>query len=154
MSTGRAGGDRVIRSDLVACYCPIICANFTRVPNDIDGEKHLNTILPQVVLASVLTSEMSPPVGLAELSLFPANRQQTIESRRRTHPQWSRGLSMEVYLRRDERLDELEHAKDGRMTTWCVLLPFFRSIQSDSRSRVLAPRDDPQTLDFLCACET
>jgi len=34
-------------------------------------------------------------------------------------------------------MDVHEHAKDGRLVTW-----------------VLAPRDDPTTLDFLCSCET
>jgi hypothetical protein len=79
---------------------------------------------------------MSSQVDLASLSLFPATRAQTIESRERSHLEWARGLSMEDFLRRDEIMEGYEHAENGRLTTW-----------------VLAPRADPETLDFFCACE-
>jgi hypothetical protein len=75
-------------------------------------------------------------VNLALLSLFPATAAQTIESRKRSHIEWGRWLSMEDFLRRDEILEKLEHANGDKLTTW-----------------VLAPRDDPETLDFFCACE-
>ncbi|KDQ61629.1 hypothetical protein JAAARDRAFT_150491 [Jaapia argillacea MUCL 33604] len=74
---------------------------------------------------------------LSDLSLFPATREQTIESRRRTHPQWAKGLSMDEWLRRDELMEEMEFYKDGKLVIW-----------------VLAPRNDPKSLNFRCSCET
>lgn len=73
---------------------------------------------------------------LHSLSIFPATREQTIESRKRTVAHWRVRLSEEEYMKRDEVMDDYEHARE-KMTTW-----------------VLAPRSDPQTLDFLAACET
>ncbi|KAI5121874.1 hypothetical protein M0805_001082 [Coniferiporia weirii] len=73
----------------------------------------------------------------ASLTLFAATREQTLESRKRTFPQWGRGLTLEQYLARESQLDVAEHAASGKFTTW-----------------VLAPRDDPTTLDFKCSCET
>ncbi|KAH7105985.1 hypothetical protein BKA62DRAFT_651637 [Auriculariales sp. MPI-PUGE-AT-0066] len=74
---------------------------------------------------------------LALYSLYAATSEQVLESRKRTHVQWGRGASLSEYLKRDARLDIHEHARDGRLITW-----------------VLAPRNDPSSLDFLCACET
>ncbi|TDL23748.1 hypothetical protein BD410DRAFT_148606 [Rickenella mellea] len=74
---------------------------------------------------------------LALLSLFVATPEQILASRKRTFPHWGRGLTENQYLARDAYLDIQEHALDGKMTTW-----------------VLAPRADPTTLDFKCACET
>ncbi|OCH93350.1 hypothetical protein OBBRIDRAFT_328171 [Obba rivulosa] len=74
---------------------------------------------------------------LASLSLFPATREQTIESRKRTADIWKKDLTVNEYILRDETMDSHEHAAGGRLTTW-----------------VLAPRDDPTTLDFMCSCET
>ncbi|EKM56951.1 uncharacterized protein PHACADRAFT_91589 [Phanerochaete carnosa HHB-10118-sp] len=71
------------------------------------------------------------------LSLFAATPEQVIESRKRTHMEWARGLSMEEYLKRDEIMDFQEHAANGKLMTW-----------------VLASRSDPTTLDFKCSCET
>ncbi|KAH8823266.1 hypothetical protein DL96DRAFT_1532808 [Flagelloscypha sp. PMI_526] len=75
--------------------------------------------------------------ALAHLTLFPATYSQARESRLRTHPDWSRGVTKEAYLRRDDYLATLDVAKDGKLTVW-----------------VLAPRNDPETLDFLCSCES
>ncbi|GJE86632.1 acetyltransferase domain-containing protein [Phanerochaete sordida] len=74
---------------------------------------------------------------LSSLSLYLATPEQLVESRRRTHVIWSRGLGMQEYLKRDELMDYEEHADNGKLMTW-----------------VLAPRDDSITLDFLCSCET
>ncbi|PFH45908.1 hypothetical protein AMATHDRAFT_70907 [Amanita thiersii Skay4041] len=46
-------------------------------------------------------------------------------------------MSEEDYLLRDVMAEKDEHARDGRLITW-----------------VLAPRNEPQTLKFLCSCET
>jgi hypothetical protein len=61
-------------------------------------------------------------VDWSQISLFRATPAQIIESRKLSHVEWSQGLSMEAYLERDARLDDLEHAKDGRLTTWYVNL--------------------------------
>ncbi|KAL1746773.1 hypothetical protein HDZ31DRAFT_33402 [Schizophyllum fasciatum] len=74
---------------------------------------------------------------LKDLSLYLATREQAIESRKRSFKQWNNGLSLEQYLARDVALENQENAIDGKFLTW-----------------VLAPRDDPETLDFKCACET
>ncbi|KAG2153231.1 hypothetical protein DEU56DRAFT_773828 [Suillus clintonianus] len=75
-------------------------------------------------------------VDLASLSLFPATRAQVEESWRRTWPQWGGALCLTEYLARETEMECMDHAKDGKMITW-----------------VLAPRDDPTTLDFMCSCE-
>lgn len=56
-------------------------------------------------------------IDLASLSLFPATPEQVLESRKRTFPQWGRGLTLDQYLRRDAAMDVHEHAK-GKLTTW------------------------------------
>jgi hypothetical protein len=75
--------------------------------------------------------------AVAALSLFPATLEQVWQSRNRTFVEWGRGRTLEAYLERDRILDRFEHAADGKLITW-----------------VLAPRDDPTTLDFKCSCET
>lgn len=92
--------------------------------------------------------------SIASLTLYPATYEQKIESRKRTCPQWGRGLSEEEYLTRDAKLDVLEHATDGKMTTWFVCSFIYLGYESEFVIRVLVPRDDPTTLDFKCACET
>ncbi|KAF9243790.1 hypothetical protein BU15DRAFT_86226 [Melanogaster broomeanus] len=77
------------------------------------------------------------PSDLASLTLFPATPAQVLESRKRTWPQWGGALTEEQYLERDAQMEAMEHATDSKLVTW-----------------VLAPRDQPDTLDFMCACET
>ncbi|KAL1703516.1 hypothetical protein EV121DRAFT_207724 [Schizophyllum commune] len=72
-----------------------------------------------------------------DLSLYLATREQAIESRKRSFQEWANGLTLEQYLARDEALENQENAVGGRFLTW-----------------VLAPRSDPETVDFMCACET
>ncbi|KAG6371625.1 hypothetical protein JVT61DRAFT_9338 [Boletus reticuloceps] len=74
---------------------------------------------------------------LAFLTLFRATPAQVYESRKRTWPQWGGLLTEDQFLDRAAQMDAMEHAVNSRMITW-----------------VLAPRDKPQTLDFMCACET
>ncbi|PPQ63368.1 hypothetical protein CVT24_005633 [Panaeolus cyanescens] len=83
---------------------------------------------------------MSSPtaaVPLSTLTLRVANREQTIESRKRSYHEWGRGMTLEKYLERDEKTEQHEIAKNGRLVTW-----------------VLVHRESPEGLDFLCACET
>lgn len=68
-------------------------------------------------------------VLLSSLSLFPATLEQKLETRQRSYPHWGRGLTQEQYLARDAQLDPQEHAADGKLTTWSVIL-LFRSITS------------------------
>lgn len=58
--------------------------------------------------------------SLASLSLFAATWEQTVESRKRTYPQWGRGLTEEQYRARDGQMDPMEHAAEGKLATWCV----------------------------------
>ncbi|KAH8083343.1 hypothetical protein BXZ70DRAFT_1002512 [Cristinia sonorae] len=74
---------------------------------------------------------------LEALSLFPATQEQVSVSRKCTAAQWNRGKTVGQYVQRDVIMDEHEHAVHDRLITW-----------------VLAPRDDPSTLDFMCSCET
>ncbi|KAJ7356660.1 hypothetical protein DFH08DRAFT_849653 [Mycena albidolilacea] len=74
---------------------------------------------------------------LSTLSLFSATPEQIAEARRRTHNEWGKGLTLEEHLARYAGEDHLEGSRDGRFKTW-----------------VLAPRNDPHTLHFKCACET
>ncbi|KAF4610659.1 hypothetical protein D9613_006788 [Agrocybe pediades] len=80
-------------------------------------------------------------IPLSNLTLSPATPAQILESHRRTYEEWgisfAGGMSMEQYLEREKRTKELECARDGKMQVW-----------------VLVKRDDPDSLDFLCSCET
>ncbi|KAI1798122.1 hypothetical protein LXA43DRAFT_9929 [Ganoderma leucocontextum] len=76
-------------------------------------------------------------LSLSDLSLFPATYDQVIESRKRSAVQWAFNKSLEEYLQRDVILDGKEQAADGKFVVW-----------------VLAPRKNPDTLEFLCSCET
>ncbi|KAG1859208.1 hypothetical protein F4604DRAFT_1589089 [Suillus subluteus] len=80
---------------------------------------------------------VEPKVELASISLFRATPAQIKETRRRRWPHLGGNLSLVEYIKRDEEMDVLEHAKEGKMITW-----------------VLAPREDPTTLDFMSACRT
>ncbi|KAG1723113.1 uncharacterized protein EDB91DRAFT_1255754 [Suillus paluster] len=80
---------------------------------------------------------VEPKVDLSSLSLFRATRAQVEETWRRTWPQWGGALSLTEYLAREAEMECMDHAKEGKLVIW-----------------VLAPRDDPTTLDFMCACET
>ncbi|KAF9054538.1 hypothetical protein BJ165DRAFT_1439685 [Panaeolus papilionaceus] len=80
---------------------------------------------------------MTSALPLSALTLRIANREQTIESRKRSFHEWGRGLSLDQYLERDAKTDQHEIAKDGRLLTW-----------------VLVRRDSAEDLSFLCACET
>ncbi|KAH9919959.1 uncharacterized protein BXZ73DRAFT_104779 [Epithele typhae] len=82
-------------------------------------------------------ADATPALPLCELSLYPATRQQTLDSRRRHFEQWGRGMPLEEYLRRDDVLDSDPHAANGNMITW-----------------VLVRRTDPTSLTFLSSCET
>ncbi|KAK0202809.1 hypothetical protein DFS33DRAFT_1374768 [Desarmillaria ectypa] len=68
-------------------------------------------------------------MSLSSLSLFPATQAQLIESRRRSFKEWGRSMTEEEYLRRDADMDSDEHA-------------------------VLCSREDPESLEFKCSCET
>ncbi|KAE9393477.1 hypothetical protein BT96DRAFT_829263 [Gymnopus androsaceus JB14] len=71
------------------------------------------------------------------LSIFVATPQQTEVSRRRTWASpWGSGMTLDEFLRRDMEVEKSECGSHGKLTTW-----------------VLAPRDNPETLDFLCSCE-
>ncbi|KAG0696240.1 hypothetical protein DFH29DRAFT_951942 [Suillus ampliporus] len=78
-----------------------------------------------------------PKVDLASISLFRATPAQVEETRRRRWPHLGGTLSLAEYIKRDEEMDVLDHATEGKMITW-----------------VLAPREDSTTLDFMSACRT
>ncbi|KAH7873034.1 uncharacterized protein C8R40DRAFT_413962 [Lentinula edodes] len=72
------------------------------------------------------------------LSLFAATPQQIEASSRRTGASaWGNGMTLDQYVQRDLDLQKSECGRDGKLMIW-----------------VLAPRNDPETLDFLCSCET
>ncbi|KAJ7293930.1 hypothetical protein C8J57DRAFT_1491281 [Mycena rebaudengoi] len=75
--------------------------------------------------------------SLSALSLFPATSEQIAEARRRTLDEWGKGLTLAEHLQRDANEDQFECSRDGLLITW-----------------VLAPREDPETLNFKCSCET
>ncbi|KZO91145.1 hypothetical protein CALVIDRAFT_367691 [Calocera viscosa TUFC12733] len=75
--------------------------------------------------------------SLASWTLVRANREQTIESRKRNFHEWNRGLNIDQYLKLHDDLDIYEHAADAKLNTW-----------------VLVDRNDPSSLNYLCACET
>ncbi|KDN48594.1 hypothetical protein RSAG8_02581, partial [Rhizoctonia solani AG-8 WAC10335] len=74
---------------------------------------------------------------LDQLTLKPASKSQAVEAGTRSSVEWAKWLTLEQYLRRDEEGLTQGHAKDGKLTNW-----------------VLVPANDPETLDFFCACET
>lgn len=92
-----------------------------------------------------------------EFSLYIATPEQLLEHRIRCseQPEWAGGLNRKEYLERDRLLDYDEHASDGKLITWwaCQASSPFAS-DSDLLCRVLAPRTNPTTTDFMCSCET
>ncbi|KAK1228233.1 hypothetical protein PQX77_008745 [Marasmius sp. AFHP31] len=71
-------------------------------------------------------------MDLSSLSVFVATEEQAKESLRRARNQWGKDMTPEEFEMRDQTWTrDLECAKDGKFTTW-----------------VLAPRQDPQTVDF------
>jgi hypothetical protein len=94
-------------------------------------------------------------VDLSALSLFPATAEQITEARRRSLSEWGKGLTLDEHLARDASQDQFDGSRDGRLVTW---YPFTNvpplTHLTGIPSRVLAPRNDPQTLKFKCACET
>ena len=61
---------------------------------------------------------MATNSSFADLSLFPATREQVVEARKRTSVQWAKGDSLEHYLQREVVLEKHEHAADGKHITW------------------------------------
>jgi hypothetical protein len=59
-----------------------------------------------------------PKVDLASLSLFRATSAQVEEFRRRRWPYMGGTLSLTEYIARDAKMDDMEHAKDGKVITW------------------------------------
>ncbi|KAG8969109.1 hypothetical protein FRC03_004424 [Tulasnella sp. 419] len=74
---------------------------------------------------------------LDSLTIKPANAKQTRISREATFNEWNRGLTLEQYINREVRLEQCDFAADGNLTTW-----------------VLVPRENLETDDILCSCET
>ncbi|EAU84600.2 hypothetical protein CC1G_00119 [Coprinopsis cinerea okayama7 len=74
---------------------------------------------------------------LSLYSLYLATPAQAEEARKRSFQEWGRGVTLEEYLERDARIERSTVGADGLFVAW-----------------VLAPRDDPTTLDFMCASET
>ncbi|EUC56992.1 hypothetical protein RSOL_206730 [Rhizoctonia solani AG-3 Rhs1AP] len=72
-----------------------------------------------------------------QLTIKPASKSQVFEAETRSSVEWAKWLSLEQYLSRCEEGLTQDHAKDGKLTSW-----------------VLVPANDPETLDFFCACET
>lgn len=61
---------------------------------------------------------VEPKVELASISLFRATPAQIEETRRRRWPHLGGTLSLAEYITRDEEMDVLEHAQEGKMITW------------------------------------
>ncbi|KAL1746774.1 hypothetical protein HDZ31DRAFT_61839 [Schizophyllum fasciatum] len=75
---------------------------------------------------------------LQNLSVYVATREQIVELRKRSYTRWGKGyLTMEEYLALLDAWDGTESSTDGKLIIW-----------------VLAPRNDPETLDFLCGCQS
>ncbi|KAJ2934544.1 hypothetical protein H1R20_g2579, partial [Candolleomyces eurysporus] len=72
---------------------------------------------------------------LDQLSIFPATHAQAVESRRRSYEEWGRRRQhpFDDYIDESNTMGGYEIAADDR---------------------VLAPRNDPATIDFMCSCET
>lgn len=89
------------------------------------------------------------------LTLVPANKEQTRETRRQTYAEWAKGLTLDEYLARETILDAAEHAA-VKLTTWLVPKPNrpVLGFADKCSYRVLVPRNDTATSNFLCLCET
>jgi hypothetical protein len=55
---------------------------------------------------------------LASLSLFAATPEQVLASRKGTFAQWAKTMTMEEYLHRDICMETMDHAVNGKLTTW------------------------------------
>jgi hypothetical protein len=69
---------------------------------------------------------------LADLSLFPATPNQTLESRKRSYPFWKADLTEEQYLARDTWTDSFEQAEGGKLITWYEKANTLQSVPLDN----------------------
>ncbi|KDN48595.1 hypothetical protein RSAG8_02582, partial [Rhizoctonia solani AG-8 WAC10335] len=76
-------------------------------------------------------------LALDRLVLRQASRAQEIESRKLTSMQWAKWYDLDGYLGRLEYLESLDHASNGRLVTWVLVLT-----------------EEPETLEILSACQT
>ncbi len=96
-------------------------------------------------------------MSFADLSLFPATPEQVLESRIRSAVEWAKSLSLQDYIQRDVIMDKYEHAADGKLITWYAVANTHKTVPTTANllpRRVLAPRNDSTTIDFMCSCET
>jgi hypothetical protein len=59
-----------------------------------------------------------PKVDLASFSLFRATPAQVVEFRRQRWPYMGDTVSLTEYIARDEKLEEMEHATEGKLILW------------------------------------
>ena len=116
---------------------------------------------------------MTDSIDLSLYTLYAATPEQVLRSRKEGHVQvcltgsnhttipltnarmqWGRGSLLEDFLKREHILDVHEHAQNGRLVTWLVVASHHWLGLTLPLRRVLVPRNDPLTLDFLCSCET
>ena len=95
----------------------------------------------------------------ARLSIFPATKDQVVEARTRSAAQWARGMTVEQFVGAYALIDQREHANEGKLITWCATLRQYSNRLKLQRLRtviyrVLAPKDDPTTLNFVSTVET
>ncbi|KAJ7077205.1 hypothetical protein C8R43DRAFT_1092947 [Mycena crocata] len=76
-------------------------------------------------------------VNFCDLSLFQATPLQIQEVHRRMFKHWGKGQSLDEHMLHFANMGRRESALNGKLITW-----------------VLAPRDDPETIDFKCSCRT
>lgn len=96
-------------------------------------------------------------VDLTLYSVLPATIEQEIAHAERSHEEFGarRGLSVREWVDfSQKKLKEIEMSKKGKITFWCA--PYRNnSVRKDSSFfRVLAPRDNPTGLDFVCSCRS
>ncbi|CAG8483842.1 10457_t:CDS:1 [Paraglomus occultum] len=70
------------------------------------------------------------------LTIVKANAEQTKITNRNTFVEWGKGLSLDQYLERETILANLDFTRD-KFIVW-----------------VLVPKENPNTLDIVCSCET
>ncbi|KAF8513443.1 hypothetical protein BU17DRAFT_53279 [Hysterangium stoloniferum] len=75
--------------------------------------------------------------SLSNFTLVPATAAQILVSRKRQSLHWARGMTEKEFISRENKLEVLEHSEDGKLRAWA-----------------LVPRDDPETIDHPCSCET
>jgi hypothetical protein len=84
-----------------------------------------------------------------------ATEEQWAETHKRQLPMWGKGMTLQQFVDRETTLCRKSRLGSSSFHAWCVrLIEFAEPALNDPAARVLVPRNNPESLDFPCSCES